>query len=169
MTRHAGKLILAGVGLVLVLLALGEPGQRRPADRGPVPQPAGAGGPRPAARKLGRTTQTVLRLDRALQDGGVVVDPDTEPDEGGIAALGQAYRHSVARIGGIAVEQKLRLHQAEHDELPATYADFMAQIIAPGAPDEVHLPKLPSYQEYAFDPATKGLVVVEFPARKAAP
>jgi hypothetical protein len=28
---------------------------------------------------------------------------------------------------------------------------------------------LPHYQDYAFDPARKTLVVVEFPARKAAP
>jgi hypothetical protein len=42
----------------------------------------------------------------------------------------------------------------------------MAKIIAPGTPDEVSLPMLPYYQEYAFDPASKKLVVVEFPAKK---
>jgi hypothetical protein len=45
----------------------------------------------------------------------------------------------------------------------------MAKIIAPGTPDEVRLPKLPRSQDWAFDPRTKRLVVVEFPARKAAP
>jgi hypothetical protein len=43
----------------------------------------------------------------------------------------------------------------------------MATIIAPGTPDEVSLPMLPYYQEYAFDPESKKLVVVEFPAKKA--
>ena len=163
MSRYAGRLILGGLGLVFVLLALGGPATRQP------PAPAPAAGPAPGRKVVGRTTQHVLPLDKALQDGGVVVDPDTEPDEAGLAAYGQAYRHSVARIGGIAVEQKLRLYQAEHEEVPATHAEFMAKIIAPGSPDEVHLPKLPPYQDYAFDPRTKRLVVVEFSARKAAP
>jgi len=117
----------------------------------------------------GRTTQTVLPLDQAVRDGGIVVDPDSAPDAEGIAAYGQAYRHSMARIGGLAVEQKLNVYRAEHDSVPATHAEFMAKIIAPGQSDEVRLPALPHYQEYAFDPATKGLVVVEFPARKARP
>jgi hypothetical protein len=96
----------------------------------------------------------------------VLVDNASEPEEGGLAAYGQAYRHSVATIGGLAVEQKLRLYRAEHDEVPATHAEFMAKIIAPGTPDEVRLPALPHDQDYAFDPARKMLVVVEFPARK---
>jgi hypothetical protein len=96
----------------------------------------------------------------------VLVDNASEPEEGGIAAYGQAYRHSVATIGGLAVEQKLRLYRAEHDAVPATHAEFMARIIAPGTPDEVRLPALPHYQDYAFDPQRKTLVVVEFPARK---
>lgn len=161
MAKHVGKLILAGLGLVVVLLALGGPAKHEP--------PAPVAAPAPARKRIGRTTQHVLPLDEALQEGGVLVDPDTEPDEQGVAAFGQAYRHSVARIGGIAVEQKLRLYQAEHDTVPATHAEFMAKIVAPGTPDEVRLPKLPHYQEYAFDPRTKRLVVVEFSARKGRP
>lgn len=161
MAKHVGKVILAGIAVVILLLAIGGPAEQKPAA--PPAEPA------KPQKIIGRTTQHVLPLDQAVQEGGVVVDPNTAPDEQGLAAYGQAYRHSVARIGGLAVEQKLRLYLAEHDAAPATHAEFMAKIIAPGTPDEVRLPKLPHEQDWAFDPRTKRLVVVEFPARKAAP
>jgi len=160
MARHAWKVILAGIAVVVALLALQGPEQPKP------PAPAAAPKPRPGKKLVGRTTQKVLDLAAALDAGGVLVDNASEPEEGGLAAYGQAYRHSVATIGGLAVEQKLRLYRAEHDEVPATHAEFMAKIIAPGTPDEIRLPALPHYQDYAFDPARKTLVVVEFPARK---
>jgi len=163
MARHAWKVILAGIAVVVALLALQGPEKPTP------PAPAEAPQPRPGKKLVGRTTQKVLDLAAALDAGGVLVDNASEPEEGGLAAYGQAYRHSMATIGGLAVEQKLRLYRAEHDEVPATHADFMAKIIAPGTPDEVRLPALPHYQDYAFDPTRKTLVVVEFPARKAAP
>jgi len=161
MAKYVGKVILAGIAVVILLLAIGGPAEQKPAA--PPAEPA------KPQKIVGRTTQHVLPLEQAVQDGGVVVDPDTAPDEQGLAAYGQAYRHSVARIGGLAVEQKLRLYRAEHDAAPATHAEFMAKIIAPGTPDEVRLPKLPHEQDWAFDPRTKQLVIVEFPARKAAP
>ena len=160
MARHVWKVILAGIAVVFALLALQGPEERKPPAQAEAPQP-------PPARKLvGKTTQKVLDLAAARAAGGVLVDNASEPEEGGLAAYGQAYRHSVATIGGLAVEQKLRLYRAEHDAVPATHAEFMARIIAPGTPDEVRLPALPHYQDYAFDPQRKTLVVVEFPARK---
>lgn len=163
MARHAWKVILAGIAVVVALLTLQGPVEQKPLAPAAAPQP------RPGKKLVGRTTQKVLDLAAALDAGGVLVDNASEPEEGGLAAYGQAYRHSMATIGGLAVEQKLRLYRAEHDEVPATHAEFMAKIIAPGTPDEVRLPALPHYQDYAFDPARKTLVVVEFPARKAAP
>ncbi|MCX7416621.1 MAG: hypothetical protein NTY25_09025, partial [Planctomycetia bacterium] len=46
------------------------------------------------------------------------------------------------------------------------YEEFMSQIIGPGKPDGLQLPMLPYYQEYAYDPVAKTIVVVEFPAKK---
>lgn len=130
-------------------------------------QPAAGSAQVQTRRTIGKTTQNVLDLAVAQAQGGVVVDNAAEVEEGGLGAASQAYRHGVAAIGGLAVEHKMRLHQAEHGAVPATHQEFMAQIIAPGAPDGVSLPMLPYYQEYAFDPATRKLVVVEFPAKKA--
>jgi hypothetical protein len=121
--------------------------------------------PRIETRKtLGKTTQTVLELEAAKADGGVVIDPTAERQ--GLDVVTGAYGSASAQIGTLAVEQALRLHVAEHGSRPATHAEFMATIMKPGQPDGIQLPMLPYYLEYAFDPQRGGLVVVEFPARR---
>ncbi|MFM7207339.1 MAG: hypothetical protein ACKO4T_11810 [Planctomycetaceae bacterium] len=157
--RHAWSV----VGLVLVASGCDEPAPQPDATTRPAAtRPA----PIQTRKTVGKTTQNVLDLAEAQAQGGVVVDNAAEAEEGGLGAYSQAYRHSVATIGGMAVEQKMKLYQAEHGSVPASHKEFMAKIIAPGTPDEVSLPMLPYYQEYAFDPAAKKLVVVEFPAKK---
>lgn len=165
MAKHAWKVLLAGIVLVFGLLMLSGPADQKPTEPS---QPTQAEPPKVQTRKtVGKTTQNVLDLAAAKSQGGIVVDNAAEAEEGGLGAYSQAYRHSVATIGGLAVEQKMKLYQAEHNKVPATHQEFMEKIIAPGTPDEVSLPMLPYYQEYAFDPASKKLVVVEFPAKKA--
>jgi hypothetical protein len=115
-------------------------------------------------RTLGKTTQNVLELSQALAAGGVPAD--TAATAGGLAAATDAVRKTSGTIGTLAVEQKLRLYEAEHGRKPETHAEFMRLIIAPGTPDEVRLPMLPYYQEWAYDPAAKTVIVVEFPALK---
>jgi hypothetical protein len=115
-------------------------------------------------KTIGKTTQRVLELARALADGGVLAD--TTATSGGLAAVTDAVRKTSGTIGTLAVEQKLRLSEAEHGHKPASYEEFMRLIIAPGTPDGVSLPMLPYYQEWAYDPAAKAVVVVEFPALK---
>ena len=164
MARHAWKGIIGLLAVVIGLLMLGGPAQQQPAKPPPQQQ---AEPPKSQPRKtVGKTTQTVLDLAVAVAQGGVRVDNASEPEEGGLGAYAQAYRHSVATIGGLAVEQKMKIHQAMHGKAPDTYEEFMETIIAPGTPDGVSLPMLPFYQEYAFDPESKKLVVVEFPAKK---
>jgi hypothetical protein len=108
----------------------------------------------------------VLDLSDAVAKGGRMVD-GSEPSGGGILGVtAGAYRSSVATIGGLQVEQKMKLHQAEHGTLPATHKEFVSMILAPGTPDEIRLPMLPYYQDYAFDPESRSLVVVEFAAKK---
>lgn len=115
-------------------------------------------------RTMGKTTQTVLELSQALADGGVLAETSITSDGLGVAS--DAYRTSVGKIGVMAVTQKVQLHEAEHGTKPATYEEFMKRIIAPGEPDGVALPMLPYYQEWAYDPEAKTVVVVEFPAKK---
>ena len=127
--------------------------------------------PAPAARPpietrktIGKTTQTVLELSRALADGGVLAEGGVT--SGGLDAITDAARASSGTIGALAVEQKLRLYEAENGRKPMSHEEFMSRIIAAGTPDSVSLPMLPYYQEWAYDPAAKKVVVVEFPARK---
>ena len=129
------------------------------------PAAAPPAAPKVETRKtIGKTTQNVLELTKALAEGGVLAEMDVKSE--GLEVYADAYRTSVGRLSMIAVEQKMRLHEAEHDSTPETDEEFMAKIIEPGRPGGLQLPMLPYYQEYAYDPAKKQLVVVEFPEKK---
>jgi hypothetical protein len=113
---------------------------------------------------LRKTTQNVLELEQALASGGVPAEMSITSE--GLEVVSDAYRTSVGKVAVIAVEQRMALYRAEHDAVPATYAEFMEKIIQPGNPAGLQLPMLPYYQEYAYDPEKKTLVVVEFPEKK---
>jgi hypothetical protein len=167
MAQHMWKVILGGIALVIGLLLLGGPGgesAKKPAE-GVATVPPDAK-PIETRKTIGKTTQNVLELSAALAQGGVRADEAAVTESSPLGVTAQAYRQSVATIGGLAVEQKLKLHEAERGGRPTTYQEFMDTIIAPGKPDGIQLPMLPYYQEYAFDPQTRGLIVVEFPEKK---
>jgi len=126
----------------------------------------GASGSAPIETRqtVGKTTQNVLELQQALAAGGVLADVSESGT--GLTVASDTYRISMGRMAVLSVEQKLTLYQAEHDSVPETHADFMEKIIEPGKPTGLSLPTLPYYQEYAYDPDKKSLVVIEFPAKK---
>ena len=128
---------------------------------GPAEQPPAAVQTRQTLKK---TTQNVLELSEALGQGGVRADLSINSQ--GLELAADAYRTSVGKLSVIAVDQKMAFFQAENDRKPTDYAEFMARIIEPGKPDGLMLPMLPYYQEYAYDPEAKELVVIEFPAKK---
>ena len=119
-------------------------------------------------KTLNQKTKNVLVLNEALATGGQLA---TGGDASGNPLLQSAgaYRSSVAKLGGIAVEQAIQLRNAQsiRDPQPLDHATFMAEIIKPDQPDGIQLPMLPYYQEYAWDEQAQELVVVEFPARIA--
>ena len=122
--------------------------------------------PKVETRKtIGKTTQNVLELSKAIADGGVPAEMSIEG--GGLEVVADAYRTSVGKLAVIAVEQKMKLHEAEHGSMPKSYDEFMRNIIEPGSSSGLQLPMLPYYQEYAYDAAKTALVVVEFPEKKA--
>ena len=107
----------------------------------------------------------VMPLADALQQGGQPAEMSITG--GGLDAItSDAYRTSVGKIGIMAVEHQLQLVEAEHGPKPMGYDEFMAKVIGQGKPDGMQLPLLPYYQEWAYDPDTKKLVVVEFPLKK---
>lgn len=113
---------------------------------------------------LRKTTQNVLEMADAIQQGGVRAEMSIQGE--GLEVAADAYRTSVGKLSIIAVEQKTAFFQAENDRKPEDYTEFMERIIEKGKPDGIMLPMLPYYQEYAFDPDAKTLVVMEFPAKK---
>lgn len=158
---HGWKILLGLVALVLVMVAFsGSPPPPPPAKpQPPAPPPIE---PRQTLRK---TTQNVLDIADARRQGGVPAE-DVRENAVGLEVYSEAYRRSAGQIGTMAVTHKMKLHEAEHGSMPASYADFMRDIIAPGTPDGIQLPMLPYYQEYAYDPASRQVVVMEFPAKK---
>ena len=131
---------------------------------GPAAPPAAAPAPIQTRQTLKKTTQNVLELSEAMKQGGVRAEMSITGQ--GLDVAADAYRTSVGKLSIIAVDQKMSFFQAENDRKPKDYEEFMARIIQPGKPDGLMLPMLPYYQEYAYDPEAKGLVVIEFPAKK---
>ena len=120
--------------------------------------------PMKTRQTLGKTTQNVLELSKALEEGAVLAETSITSD--GLEIASEAYRTQVGKAGSLAVEQRMQLYNAEHGEYPQTYDDFMARILGKDQPDGLKLPMLPYYQEWAYDVANRKLVVVEFPAKK---
>ena len=117
---------------------------------------------------LNKTTQNVLDLNQALADGGVVASTKIEATNP-LTQSTDAYRTSVARIAAMAVEHAIQIRNAQNinDPKPLAHAEFVSEIIKPDQPDGIQLPKLPYYQEYAWDEQAQKLVAVDFPARQA--
>jgi hypothetical protein len=116
---------------------------------------------------LKKTTQVVLNLKPELEKGGQVTSGKIEStDYLGVQA--DAYRTSVGNIAKMKVKMDMDQYEALNGEKPKTYEEFMEKIIKKGQADGIQLPMLPYYQEYGYDPDTKELVVIEYPAKKKA-
>ncbi|KAA1262129.1 hypothetical protein LF1_46900 [Rubripirellula obstinata] len=118
-------------------------------------------------KTIGKTTQKVLDLKKALANGAVLASTSVEANNP-LMASADAYRTTVGKLGGFDVTKKIQLRNASSIKRPQplTYDVFMAEIIEPGGMNGIRLPMLPYYQEYAWDEANQDLVVVDFPARK---
>ena len=117
---------------------------------------------------LNKTTQVVLKLDDALADGGVLAATGVTSGDY-LGATSDVYKTTVAKIGADSVKHTIDLRNASsiQDPKPLTHDELMAEIIKKGQPDQLSLPMLPFYQEYAWDEPNQKLVVVEFPKLKA--
>lgn len=161
--KNVWMLLLALIAGVLVLIGLsGTGGKKAAPPEATAPVPATA--PIQTRQTLKKTTQNVLELSEAIRQGGVRAEMSIKSQ--GLEVAADAYRTSVGKLSIIAVDQKMNFFQAENDRKPRDYKEFMDRIIEPGKPDGIMLPMLPYYQEYAYDPEAKELVVIEFPAKK---
>lgn len=156
------------VGFMSVLITGCMPnmnqGARTPAESDPVA--ADDSTPRTT---IGETTQNVLDLREALAQGGERAETSVTAGNP-LMQSAEAYRTTVAKIGGIAVQQAIAIRNAQsiQDPKPLSHRQFIEEIIQPDRPDGIRLAMLPYYQEYAWDEEAQALVVVDFPARKDA-
>lgn len=153
MVNRMGRRSWLGIGFGLAVVG-GCAAQEEPPKKPPIE----------TRETLRKTTQNVLELEKAVADGGVPASMEITGE--GLEVYSDAYRTSVGRMGVMAVDQKMRLYEAEFGKKPQDYAEFMARIIGKDQPDGIQLPMLPYYQEWAYDPGKKVLVVIEFPAKK---
>jgi hypothetical protein len=159
--KNVWMLLLALIAGVIVLIGFSGPsGGKKAPPAAATPAPA----PIQTRQTLKKTTQNVLELSKAIEQGGVRAEMSIKSQ--GLEVAADAYRTSVGKLSIIAVDQKMNFFQAENDRKPNDYKEFMDRIIEPGKPDGIMLPMLPYYQEYAYDPEAKELVVIEFPAKK---
>jgi hypothetical protein len=159
--KNVWMLLLALIAGVIVLIGFSGPsGEKKAPPAAATPAPA----PIQTRQTLKKTTQNVLELSKAIEQGGVRAEMSIKSQ--GLEVAADAYRTSVGKLSIIAVDQKMNFFQAENDRKPNDYKEFMDRIIEPGKPDGIMLPMLPYYQEYAYDPEAKELVVIEFPAKK---
>jgi hypothetical protein len=159
--KNVWMLLLALIAGVIVLIGFSGPsGEKKAPPAAATPAPA----PIQTRQTLKKTTQNVLELSKAIEQGGVRAEMSIKSQ--GLEVAADAYRTSVGKLSIIAVDQKMNFFQAENDRKPKDYKEFMDRIIEPGKPDGIMLPMLPYYQEYAYDPEAKELVVIEFPAKK---
>jgi hypothetical protein len=114
---------------------------------------------------VGKYTQEVRNLKPELAQGGQVTDGKIHAKDY-ITLQADAYRTSVANIAKMKVKMDMDQYEALNGKKPETYEEFMDVIIKKGKPDGIMLPMLPFYQEYGYDPETKELVVIEYPAKK---
>lgn len=154
--------VVGGVILVAGCAPGAFPQKEKPAPQ--AAQPPAKPAPIQTRQTLGKTTQNVLELSKALEQGGVLAETSIKSD--GLEIASEAYRTQVGKAGALAVEQRMQHYNALNGEYPQTYEDFMTQIIGKGGPDSIALPMLPYYQEWAYDVANRKLVVVEFPAKQ---
>jgi len=150
--KNVGMLMPGLIASVLVLIGCSGSSDTKKAE------------PIQTRQTLRKTTQNVLEMSEVIKQGGVRAEMSIQGE--GLEVAADAYRTSVGKLSIMAVEQKMSFFQAENDRKPANYTEFMERIIEKGKPDGIMLPMLPYYQEYAYDPDAKALVVMEFPAKK---
>jgi hypothetical protein len=149
--------------LVLAVWALSSAGceeEPRQADR----QAAASAPPKQESRGIiGKRTQKVVEAAPALESGKAKVASTKIKAKDPITLVGNAYVATVGRTSILAIEQALNLFHANNDRYPKDLAEFMAEIIKA---NNIALPVLPPYQEYAYDEKEHKLIVLEYPDRK---
>lgn len=160
---------LLPVALLALAAGCDDPVRPKSATTAAAPAPKPAPAPAPEAVQtrdiLGKTTQDIKNFDEETAKGGRAA-PGQVTEKGYIAVVGNSYVVAMDKIGEMQVTQAIELYRAENDgNYPKDYKEFMDGVIKHYG---ITLPQIPYYQEYSYDEKNHKLVVLEYPARKAA-
>ena len=138
-------------------------------------EPRNVGGTKAAAPEppkdnfiVGKTTQDVRLAEPELQKGAQAVTPRITAKDP-ITMSGNAYVYAVDSISAGNVKHAIDLYEASSGHYPKDFAEFRDEVLKPGKPDGIALPKLPYYQEYGYDEKEHKLIILEYPDRKNGP
>ncbi|MCC9605374.1 hypothetical protein LOC68_23275 [Blastopirellula sp. JC732] len=120
-----------------------------PAETAPAAQPEERG-------VIGKTTNKVVDVHKALQDPEIVIPEGASAD--GIdpfSAAGSAYFSAMARVSTLGMQQAVQMKKAVEGRWP-TYDEYM-QIMKE---NNVEFAKLRSYEMYGYDDKTGKIMVL---------
>ncbi len=113
---------------------------------------------------LNKKTQDIRKLDDEVAKGGQAPG-DKKLGEGGyLGVVSDSYVYAIDQISEMTVKHSIDIYEATNGSYPKDYDEFMTNIIKA---NDIWLPMLPYYQEYAYDEKHHKLVVLEYPAKKA--
>ena len=122
----------------------------------------------PPARKqpefiVGKRTQDIQDASAALKSGQARKAETRIVARDPITLQGNAYVVAIGQLAIGQIKQAVDLYQAENGRYPRDLNEFMEEIIKK---NNIALPRLPHYQEYAYDANQHGLIIIEYPDRK---
>ncbi len=132
---------------------------------------AGCDEPAPAKKKvqtreiLNQRTQDIRDAPKEIKSGAAVPAPKKPIARDPITLVGNTYVTAIGRTSIDNMKHAVDLFQASEGRYPKDYNEFMERIIKE---NNIALPKLPYYQEYAYDAAKHELQVIEYPDKKDA-
>jgi hypothetical protein len=164
-------LVPVALGLLLTLGCEPEPrtvGARKPSS--PTPSPTTPPiPPTPEESRprdiLGERTTDIRDAETEQRQRGAEVSTGKIVAKDPITIQGNAYVSIVGQASVLKIKHALDLFHAQNERYPANLDEFMNEIIKPNG---IALPRLPYYQEYAYDAQNHSLVIMEYPARKEA-
>ncbi len=156
---------------LLVSLLLGCEPEPRTVGNAPKAAPAPVVTPPPPTPEeskprsiLGERTADIRDVQSEREKGGVATAPKIVSKDP-IRIMGNAYVSIVGQASIFKIKQAMDVFKTVNERYPNDTKEFMEKVIQE---NNIALPRLPYYQEYAYDAESHQLVIMEYPARKEA-
>jgi hypothetical protein len=151
-------------------VAIDQDDMARPAAQPTAPaRPTAQPKPKAPAKPefiVGKRTQDIRNAQTELKPGKAQVASTRIVAKDPYTLSGNAYVSIIGRNSMLNLQHAIDLYHAENDRYPKDYNEFMEVIIKA---NNIALPTLRSYQEYAYDEKEHKLIIIEYPDRKGQP